>query len=129
MKHLAILFMAIASLGADWPQKGDTVYVSAGLSGQQATMLIVPGLGGGKVPDLAPLDACAPVTIKKMDDEKIIARDDRNQTRIFMGEDWLPRLHRTEADCRAALEALGPPRIQSKGVRYAIVPPAIEAKH
>ena len=56
MKRLAILFVGLACLGADWPQKGDTVYVPGELTGTRIGVPPLVQLTNVSVPACAPLE-------------------------------------------------------------------------
>jgi len=131
MKPLALLCsfaLALPALAGEspkpWPQKGDTVYVAARLSGSNAVTLIVPGIGGGKMPDVPTLEPCSPVTVRKVGSSgtTVIVQDDDRHERRLDGP-WAPALAKTAGECRQIVESLGLPRVKSRGgYRYEIVP-------
>lgn len=110
-----------------WPQKGDTVYVSAKLEGFDPAMVMVGGYGT-KAPAIPTLEPCAPTTLRSRSDEgdHFTTRDDMHNDRKLFGE-WLPRLHKTAKECQAQIQSSGLPRVQMKGgLKYTLVPDPVE---
>jgi hypothetical protein len=122
-----ILGLCLPASAADeekpWPQKGDTVYVSARLAGFDPMMIIVGGYGG-TMPGVPTLEPCEPMTVRKAttgDGDTITIKDDMGNTRKLEGG-WLTRMHRTEAECRATIKEIGAARVKSAGgYRYKLV--------
>lgn len=126
---LSVCLPVLAEEAKPWPQKGDTVYVSAKLAGFNPLTLIVPGVGGGKMPDVPELPECSPLTVKSAVDEQgeLTAKDDLGNKRKLAGA-WLARLHRSREECREKIEREGLPRVQSRGGwRYELVPKPVAA--
>jgi hypothetical protein len=107
-----------------WPQKGDTVYVSAKLEGF-TPMTWMAGGYGGKMPDVPTLEPCEPMTVRKAaveDGDTITVKDDMGHTRKLEESGWRTRMHRTEAECRATIKEAGAARVKSAGgYRYKLV--------
>jgi len=99
-----------------WPEKGDTVYLSAKLAGRSAPIML-----GLKIPDLLPLDACLAVRIlKRTGDSNFFRVKDESGERMLEGP-WLSRMHRTAEECRQVLAKSGQPHIEAKGYRYLLI--------
>jgi hypothetical protein len=106
------------AVDAAWPSKGDTVYVSATLV---HFIQAIPGISGSHRETNVP--ACVPLTIKKAkpDDSQWTTRDPVGGEERLDGP-WLPRMHRTEPDCKAYLAAAGEPTVVRSGPVHKIVP-------
>lgn len=93
-----------------WPQKGDTVYLSAKLEWMH---LPLQGPGPRQREELFP---CTPLTVLKRKDDPFVlrTRDDASRLLKFLGDSWTTRLHRSESSCAEFLGEHGPPRVQSR---------------
>lgn len=103
-----------------WPKKGDTVYISATLTGTQGG---VSAFGWASGPTAYNAPACVPMIIKKAYPWKNewITRDPAGSGQLLRGP-WMPWMHHTETECNAHLAAEGEPRIVRSGVIQQIVP-------
>lgn len=108
MKRLALLAFLPLLLAADWPKKGDTVYLAAELHEHTPAL---PFIGGS--PDVD-LKSCVPLTQLYPSSR---FKDDRGGLHALIG-DWSKYLHRTEEECEAAVAANGLPRVTSQGYRH-----------
>ena len=120
MKRALLLAFLPFLLGADkpWPQKGDVIYVSADLvsvTTEVARRAVVYPFAE------SPLAACIPVTVRKLGDELVAVQDPAGNGEWLRGP-WAPRLHRSESECRAYLQAHGQPRIVRSNWNHVIVP-------
>lgn len=100
---------------AEWPNEGDTVYLSAKLDGKSA-----PTFFGAKPADLLPLDSCVPVRVIKRADSDFFRIKDTTGKKMLEGS-WIPRMHRTEKECREMLASKGQPHLEAKGFRYLLL--------
>lgn len=103
---LVVVVPALAADGKPWPQKGDTVYVSAAI---QARLSEYTGVASS--PGQVAIKACVPLTVAHRraggsspgwgmeSAERLYAG--------FRGERWPERFHHTESECREALSRLG----------------------
>jgi hypothetical protein len=108
--------LAVASEDA-WPHKGDTVYISASFKKLNAAS---PVAGARMQYDMP---ACAKVEVVKADVKKSrwVTRDPIGGTERLEGA-WLPRMHKTKAECDAQLSADGEPSVERSGETFKIVP-------
>jgi hypothetical protein len=114
---LALLFLALPAFAADWPQRGDTVFVAARLEQRIPGMLVA--VGGAFVmspPVDSDLGICAPL-VRSWSASRF--KDASARLHILAG-DWTPYLKRTRGECRAAIAANGLPSVVSKGVRHEV---------
>jgi len=123
---LVLLFLSIIPTLADekpWPQKGDTVYIGARLSGFSPMTVMIPGMGGGKMPDIPALEPCSPTTVKKRakDGSMTLVKDDDGNDRKLLGN-WDSHLHRVGGACREQIKSADLPRVKATGgYRYELV--------
>ncbi len=115
------LLVAAATQPSEWPQKGDTVYVSATLKN---VMVLHPFVFGGPAPE-SDVPACVPMVIKKARPEKELwdVKDPVGGTERLLGP-WPARIHRSDAECRDSLKKLGEPTVVRSGVIHRIMAPA-----
>jgi hypothetical protein len=112
------LILAAALAAAPWPAKGDTVFVSATLAHVIGPMPMPGGLSPERVTTVPP---CVPSTVKRAKPDWVIIKGPAGSGQALDGP-WLPRLHRTEAECSATMTSLGEPRIARSGGVFTIVP-------
>ncbi len=114
----ALLFVSLAVASEEaWPRKGDTVYISASFKKLNAPSLVA----GARMQYDMP--ACAKVEIVKEDAKKSrwVTKDPIGGTERLEGA-WLPRMHKTKAECEAQLSADGEPGVERSGETFKIVP-------
>lgn len=95
MKRLILIGLAIACLGADWPQKGDTVYVSADMRANYGIGILT---AGGDVS----LPACAPLRVTNIKSDGRLDGVDDSGSKWPLGASVAPALHKDADSCRAA---------------------------
>lgn len=134
MKTIAVLLLGIAlpvlaggpedrpptpeptpEVRGEWPQEGDTVYISAKLDGKSA-----PVFFGAKPADLLPLDPCVPVRVIKRAGSDFFRIKDATGKKMLEGI-WIPRMHPNEKQCREVLASEGQPHLEAKGFRYLLL--------
>lgn len=102
---------------AEWPQKGDTVFVSAKLVEQFGSLPLLTSA------EHLTVEPCAPLMVKRGTDPTgpITVADDTGRPHRLMG-DWSARLHRTADACATMVSAKGLPRVQAQWYRHRLVP-------
>jgi hypothetical protein len=105
----------------DWPRRGDTVYVSATLAHWEANMHFFGVASSGHRESEIP--ACVPMEIRKAKpgNEVWITKDPVGGRERLHGP-WLPKMHKTESECREALDRDGEPQIVRNGWIHQIIP-------
>lgn len=99
MRLLPILFVGVACLGADWPQKGDTVYVSGALTGDFAKEAAP---GAAQMATIT-VPACVPLwTFKTPKSDRVTVADASRSAYFAICGEWHGLIHRTESECKSA---------------------------
>ncbi len=111
-----ILILTAALAGeAPWPQKGDTVYISATLKSVNSAVLVF-----GASPMESDVPPCVPLTIRKAKAELWITKDPVGQSERLEGP-WLPRMHRTEKECKDHFARFAEPKVVRSGWLHKII--------
>jgi hypothetical protein len=115
---VALVFASLAVASeSTWPNKGDTVFISASFKGLNPPPLVA----GAKVNfDMPP---CAEVEIVKATPQKNqwTMRDPLNGKESLVGA-WLVRMHKSKSECEAQLSAQGEPVVERSGTTFTIKP-------
>ena len=111
---LLLVPIAVASEKA-WPEKGDTVYISASFKKLSAPS---PVAGTQMQYDMPP---CAKLEIVKANAKKLkwVAKDPIGGKEKLQGA-WLPRMHKAKADCEAQMSSAGEPNVVRSGATFRI---------
>ena len=113
---LSILFALVLASSEPWPQKGDTVYVSATLT------LSLMSLYGAN--NDSPIPPCIASEVLKVKPEywRIDPPNTPSLSCPILKGPWLPRLHQTVEECEAYLAEHGEPRMIRSASTHQIVP-------
>ena len=124
MKPIVLVVMllvgsvAIAS-DAGWPTKGDKVYIAASFKGLHPPSPVA----GAQIK--VDMPACTEVEIVKANAQKNqwTMRDPLGGSEHLEGT-WLPRMHKTKAECESQLSTEGEPTVGTSGSTFTIKPTA-----
>ena len=116
---VALVATAVIAAEATWPSKGDTVYIAAAFKGLTPK---APIAGAQVNFDMPP---CAEVEITKATPEKSkwTMRDPLGGSENLEGP-WLPRMHKTKAECESQVAAEGAADVVRSGTTFTIKPAA-----
>lgn len=119
MKHLAILLVGIACLGASLPEKGGTVYFSLPLD-----LMAYSGDFWGSMTPRA-FQACAPFTIesRNADFSKVTIKDPAGFRFQLKGAEWAGRAHTSAESCAEDATKRPGARTERTHYRYSLVEP------
>jgi len=97
---LVLVFLSTIPTLADekpWPQKGDTIFVSARLLGMTSA-----AVAGFQLPDMPTIEACEPLIFRKQstDGRTTIIKDHIGYDRKLRGA-WRTYIHKTVRECSA----------------------------
>lgn len=121
---LLVLALAVSGAAAEeptekpWPQKKDTIYVSAEL---------VLHVGVGSSTNESEIPACIPMEVRKAKprSEKWTLRSPNSGEiwSTYLRGPWRPRMHRSASECNAYFEVNGQPVIARRTSVHQIIPP------
>lgn len=121
MKRILIVLMALSvcplfAAEKPWPQKGDTIYISARL--RWTVTVLLPG---GPLHRDGTIEPCVPVTInRRVSEDRIYFRDEIGEGGRLEG-DWRARLHRTTDECGSYLKVNGLPHVEADAASFRLV--------
>ena len=131
MKWIGILCVlcaagAAAAIAAETApvQAGDTVYIAASFKKIQHPK---PIGGASVVYDMAP---CRKFTVKKADSAKNVwVVEDAMQNDERLEGPWLPRMFKSEDECKSAAASMGEPQVKKSGMTFKLVESGAGAKN
>ena len=99
MRRLVLIALAVACLGSDWPQKGDTVYVPGELAGAFLSAPLTLGHSTIAVP------ACAPLEVAfKPKPARLYVQDAARGAAFKLCEGWSAWVAKTRDACTGSTQ-------------------------
>jgi hypothetical protein len=98
-----------------WPVPGDKIFVAAPFAGLKKY------LPASEVDVRYSIPSCMEFEVTKADPEKLrwVVKDGLDNNEELEGA-WLPRMHKSKAECQAQVAAEGEPKVGRSGMKFKI---------